>query len=61
MDTNPGFPDALPVAIYGDEAKVSDHSGDKLIALVLQSPLVRKKGSLCGKKTAFVQLHLDKV
>ena len=43
---HPGQPDAMPVAVYGDEAKVSEHSGDKFIALVLQSPLIRKMGCL---------------
>lgn len=34
----------MPVAIYGDEAKYSDATGDKFIALCLQSPLVQKQG-----------------
>ena len=37
---------ALPVFIYGDEAKYSNTHGDKFIALVLGSPLVFKKRTL---------------
>ena len=33
----------LPLAFYGDEAKFNEQN-DKFIALVLQSPLVRKGG-----------------
>ena len=38
MADHPGH-GALPVALYGDEAKFSD--GHKFLALALQSPLVR--------------------
>lgn len=42
-----GFSDvpesAVPIAVYGDEAKYSATYGDKLIALVLQFPLTLKE------------------
>ena len=37
---HPGCDGALPLSLYGDEARFNDQN-DKFIALVLQSPLLR--------------------
>ena len=44
--SHPGKNCALPIALYGDDAKFSSTYLDKFTALVLQSPLVWKQGFL---------------
>ena len=44
--SHPGKNCALPIALYGDDAKFSNTYLDKFTALALQSPLVWKQGFL---------------
>ena len=46
---HPGNGTAMPVSLYGDEAKYNEHN-DKFLALALQSPLVRVEGFRCAGK-----------
>lgn len=48
---------AMPISIYGDEAKYSATYGDKFIALVLGSPLVWKQRAL-PNQSDFICLNL---